>query len=53
LTTPNGECAPGFELRFVTNGEGYALILADKTDPCMFAYVSDQKGLIYKAEVIR
>jgi len=22
------------------------------TDPCMFAYVSDQKGLIYRVEVI-
>jgi hypothetical protein len=27
--------------------------VADEAGICMFAYVSDQKGLIFKAEVIR
>ena len=39
---------PGFEPQFTTNGESYALILRDKTDPCGFIFATNQKGIIFQ-----
>ncbi len=44
---PNTDILYGFELHLLTDGITYTMTLKDKTDPCRFAYVSDQAGLIY------
>jgi hypothetical protein len=43
---------PGWDARLVASSDGYALILKDTLDPCSFAYVTDDSGLIYRAEPI-
>jgi hypothetical protein len=43
----------GFELRLAAAGRAYAFSVQDTTDPCRFAYFSDQMGLIFRGEVIR
>ena len=44
---PNTDILYGFELHLLTDGITYTMTLKDKTDPCRFAYASDQNGLIY------
>lgn len=51
--TPAEEVMPGWELKLDVTAEGYWFMLRDKTDPCGFAFVSNQSGLIYRAEPIR
>jgi hypothetical protein len=36
-----------------TAGQGYWFMIKDKLDPCGFAYISNQAGLIFRAEPIR
>ena len=43
----------GFEFRLVSDGKGYAFSVVDQTDPCKFAFFSNEAGLIYKGEAIR
>ena len=40
---------PGFELRFHTDGTGYAFSIKDRLDPCRYAVFSDQDKYIYEA----
>lgn len=47
------EVMPGWELKLDVTAEGYWFMIRDKTDPCGFALVSNQSGLIYTAEPIR
>jgi hypothetical protein len=44
---------PNWELVLDLTPQGYWFMIRDKSDPCGFAYVSNQRGLIYNAEVIR
>jgi hypothetical protein len=47
------EILPGFAARLLTDGQTYLLSLEDASDPCRFSYVSDEGGLIRRADPIR
>jgi hypothetical protein len=47
------EIVPGFELTFDRTEKGYWLMIADKTDPCGFRYISNQQGIIFVGQPIR
>ena len=51
--TTGEEVLPGWELKRDVTDQGYWFMVRDKTDPCGFAFVSNQNGLIYTAEPIR
>ncbi len=51
--SPDQELLPGWQLTLDVTADGYWFMLKDKTDPCGFAFVSNQGGLIYTAEPIR
>lgn len=48
--TPGAEVLPGWQLTLDVTADGYWFMVKDKTDPCGFAYISNQDGLIYHAE---
>jgi hypothetical protein len=48
-----GEVAPGWQLRLATTEDEYVLSFKDVTDPCGFAYFSDDGGIIYSARPIQ
>jgi len=50
LTTPTPE---GFDVQLSTDGTTYAFAVKDTTDPCLFAYFSDTKGVIFQGKVIQ
>jgi hypothetical protein len=50
---PGEEILPGWELKLDVTKTGYWFMVRDKTDPCGFAYVSNQQGIIYTSEPIR
>ena len=50
---PAGDIIPGWQLTFDKTEAGYWFMITDKTDPCGFAYVSNEKALIYHAQPIR
>lgn len=50
---PDGEILPGWNLALDVTDRGYWFMIKDTTDPCEFAYVSNQAGLIFTAEPIR
>ena len=50
---PGTDILPNWELRLDVTQQGYWFMIRDKTDPCGFAFVSNQAGLIYHAEPIR
>jgi hypothetical protein len=43
----------GFEFRLAVTPAAYAFSVRDNTDPCRFAFFSDEQGLIFSGEVIR
>jgi hypothetical protein len=49
----SGEIVPGFRLTFDLTDRGYWFMIKDATDPCGFAYISNENGVIYAAEPIR
>jgi hypothetical protein len=49
----SGEIVPGWQLTFDRTERGYWFMIKDRTDPCGFAYVSNENGVIYAAEPIR
>jgi hypothetical protein len=51
--TPGNEVLPGWHLTLTTTDAGYWFIIRDTTDPCGFALVSNQDGVIYAAQPIR
>ena len=51
--TRGEEILPGWQLALDVTDEGYWFMIKDKTDPCGFALISNQTGLIYTAEPIR
>jgi hypothetical protein len=50
---PGTDILPGWTLMLDVGFNSYWFMIKDKTDPCGFAYVSNQTGLIYTAEPIR
>ena len=50
---PGTDILPGWTLMLDVGFNSYWFMIKDKTDPCGFAYVSNQTGLIYSAEPIR
>ena len=43
----------GFVAHLAVDPNGYAFSIKDSTDPCGFAYFSDQDGVIFAGEFIR
>jgi hypothetical protein len=50
---PLGDILPGWKLTLDVSREGYWFMIKDRTDPCGFAFVSTQEGLIYTAQPLR
>jgi len=50
---PGTDILPNWQLTLDVTANGYWFMLKDKTDPCGFAFVSSQAGLIFRAEPIR
>jgi hypothetical protein len=50
---PGTDILPNWQLTLDVTTQGYWFMLKDKTDPCGFAFVSNQAGLIFRAEPIR
>ena len=46
------EPLPGWNMHFVTSGDAYAFRLRDVRDPCGFAYLSDESGVIWEGQPI-
>jgi hypothetical protein len=51
--TPGTDVLPDWQLTLDVTSQGYWFMIKDKTDPCGFAYISNQAGLILRAEPIR
>jgi hypothetical protein len=51
--TPGTDVLPDWQLTLDVTSQGYWFTIKDKADPCGFAYVSNQTGLILRAEPIR
>jgi hypothetical protein len=51
--TPGTDVLPDWQLTLDVTPEGYWFMIKDKLDPCAFAYVSNQAGVIFHAEPIR
>lgn len=51
--TPGTDVLPNWVLTLDVNPKGYWFMIRDKADPCGFAYISNQAGLIFHAEPIR
>jgi hypothetical protein len=50
---PGDEIVPGWQLSLDVGDDTYWFMIKDKTDPCGFAYISNQEGIIYSAEHLR
>ena len=50
---PGADILPGWKLTLDTTRDGYWFMIKDSTDPCGFTWISNQDGLIYKAEHLR
>ena len=50
---PRTDILPGWTLTLDVGFESYWFKITDKTDPCGFAYISNQNGIIFKVEPIR
>ena len=53
LLGPDSEIPPGWKLTLDVAENGYWFMIKDKADPCGFAYISNQAGVIFAAEPIR
>ena len=51
--TPGTDVLPDWQLTLDVTREGYWFMITDKLDPCAFAFVSNQAGVILRAEPIR
>ena len=51
--SPDGDILPGWKLALDVSESGYWFMITDTTDPCGFAFVSNQAGLIFTAEPLR
>ena len=54
LGLPNLVATPaGFDVHFATDGATYSFSVKDTLDPCLFAYFSDEAGVIYTGQPLR
>ena len=51
--SPDADILPGWKLTLDVSENGYWFMIKDTTDPCGFAFISNQSGLIFTAEPIR
>jgi hypothetical protein len=51
--TPGTDILPGWTLALDVGFDSYWFKITDKTDPCGFALISNQNGIIFVAEPIR
>ena len=51
--SPGADVLPDWQLTLDVTARGYWFMIRDKNDPCGFAYVSNQVGVIFRAEPIR
>jgi hypothetical protein len=51
--TPGNEILAGWQLTISTTQGGYWFMIKDTTDPCHFALISNQDGIVYTAQPIR
>jgi len=49
---PGTDILPNWQLTLDVTQQGYWFMIRDKADPCGFAYVSNQAGVIFHAEPI-
>jgi hypothetical protein len=49
----SGDIIPGWQLTFDLTESGYWFMIKDTTDPCGFAFISNENGVIFTAEPIR
>ena len=50
---PGTEILPNWQLALDVSQKGYWFMIKDKADPCGFAFISNQTGVIFHAEPIR
>jgi hypothetical protein len=50
---PGTEILPNWQLILDVTQKGYWFMIKDKADPCGFAFISNQAGVIFHAEPIR
>ena len=50
---PVTDIVPGWKLTLDVTSNGYWFMVKDTMDPCGFAYISNQSGLIFTAEPLR
>lgn len=50
---PEAEMLPNWKLSLEVTQKGYWFMIRDMADPCGFTYLSNQAGVIFKAEPIR
>jgi hypothetical protein len=50
---PEAEILPNWKLSLEVTERGYWFMIKDLADPCGFAYISNQAGVIFRAEPIR
>jgi hypothetical protein len=50
---PGTDVLPDWQLTLNVTEQGYWFMIKDKSDPCGFAFVSNQQGVIFRAEPIR
>ena len=51
--SPDNDILPGWRLTLDVSNGGYWFMIKDTTDPCGFAFISNQNGVIFRAEPIR
>jgi hypothetical protein len=50
---PEADILPNWKLSVEVTQKGYWFMIKDMADPCGFAYISSQAGVIFRAEPIR
>ena len=50
---PKAEILPNWKLSLEVTQKGYWFMIRDMADPCGFTYLSNQAGVIFRAEPIR
>jgi hypothetical protein len=50
---PGTDVLPDWQLTLDVTERGYWFMIKDKSDPCSFAYMSNQQGVIFRSEPIR
>lgn len=50
---PEDDILPGWKLTLDVSDNGYWFMIKDTADPCGFAFISNQAGVIFSAEPIR